>query len=499
MKVHLLFQNKDYDPKNEISPQEQAVCEDLELDTLVSAMSGDDEFLATTIRPLLYCSLLHEEEILYRQEILRDSLTHASLVQELYSLAVAGWENKAAQDYMIFGHSPTMLLERAVLELEGELPILASLRDLAEKSLPVMKTPGWQTFFQMLQQELTREYLQGLQKLLQELHFPQGLLVRVHPGIKLTAEAHTVCQIPDTPSEGWFKKLRKRFRPTKRFSIVLAERDESGHQILSEMLNTAVAGTAATVAACQEHVRAFFASLRTELAFYLGCLRLAKRLNEKGIALSFPILDPAVNFSCQELSNITLALRMTTSPVTNTINAETYPLVMITGANQGGKTTFLRSLGQARIMMGCGMFVAAAYFRGEIGRIFTHFRREEDQQMKSGKFDEELQRMNDLIDCLHAGDLLLLNESSAATNEREGSAIALEILQALYSCGIKVAFVTHFYALAHTLQQSEQPILFLRAGCRPDGKRTFAMETGKAMRTSFGMHIYHNVFGNATD
>ena len=56
---------------------------------------------------------------------------------------------------------------------------------------------------------------------------------------------------------------------------------------------------------------------------------------------------------------------------------------MITGANQGGKSTFLRSLGQAQLMMQAGMFVAARVVRRQRLRgVFTHFKREEDATME---------------------------------------------------------------------------------------------------------------------
>ncbi len=70
-------------------------------------------------------------------------------------------------------------------------------------------------------------------------------------------------------------------------------------------------------------------------------------------------------------------------------------MVIITGANQGGKTTFLRRIGLARIMMQCGMFVPAKAFTANVcERTLTHFKREEDTAMESGKFDEELRRMD---------------------------------------------------------------------------------------------------------
>ena len=495
MQVHLLYSDCDYDPAGTLSAQDQAVCEDLELEALAAAMAGDDEFQLAAIRPLFYRSLLQPEAIRYRQEILRDSLAHAAWVRELYALAVAGLENKAGRRYMIFGHSPEMLLEGAVRELNGLLPILASLHELAGEALPMMKAPGWQAFFSMLQTELSTKYLAEVQKLLQKLKFPQGILVRTHLGAELKAHSYVMCDRPAAPMQSWLWKLCSWFRPTAGFRITIAERDESGHRILSELRNAAMAQTAETVAACRDQVRSFFSALRTELAFYMGCLRLADRLAAQGIPFVFPVLENSRNFSCQGLMNITLALHQERRPAVNTIAAGKNPLVLITGANQGGKTTFFCSLGQACVMMACGMFVAAQVFRAGPGRVFTHFRREEDQQLQSGKFDEELQRMSGLIDSIHAGDLLLMNESFAATNEREGSEIALGILQALYESGVRVIFVTHFYTLTHALQQrGDSRILFLRADRQADGTRTFSLHPGEPLATAFGQDIYRRVF-----
>jgi MutS domain V len=74
---------------------------------------------------------------------------------------------------------------------------------------------------------------------------------------------------------------------------------------------------------------------------------------------------------------------------------------MITGANQGGKSTFLRSVGVAQLMMQCGMFVAAESLRASVvDGVFTHFKREEDATMERGKLDEELSRMSDIVDAI---------------------------------------------------------------------------------------------------
>ena len=151
--------------------------------------------------------------------------------------------------------------------------------------------------------------------------------------------------------------------------------------------------------------------------------------------------------------------------VGNDVDGNDKALVVITGANQGGKSTFLRSVGLAQVMMQSGLFVGAEAFGANIVRgVFTHYKREEDTSMASGKFDEELSRMNTLADMLHPHALILFNELFASTNEREGSEIARQIVTALLDSGLKVFFVTHLYPFAHAMEEMNlRYALFLRA------------------------------------
>ena len=187
--------------------------------------------------------------------------------------------------------------------------------------------------------------------------------------------------------------------------------------------------------------------------------------------------------------------------VGNDLRADDKNLVVITGANQGGKSTFLRSVGLSQLMMECGMFVPAeAYCANTCEGLCTHYKREEDASMRSGKLDEELGRMNDIVALLRPNSTLLFNESFAATNEREGSAIARQIVHALVERGIKVFFVTHLYEFARGLyEQGLESSIFLRAERQPDGTRTFRIIKGEPLQTSFGKDVYYKVFGKDGD
>jgi DNA mismatch repair ATPase MutS len=192
---------------------------------------------------------------------------------------------------------------------------------------------------------------------------------------------------------------------------------------------------------------------------------------------------------------------MERSVVGNDLNGDGKQFVVITGANQGGKSTFLRGVGLAQLMMQCGMFVAAESFSADLCRsLFTHYKREEDATMTSGKFDEELNRMRDISDALTPDSLLLFNESFAATNEREGSEIARQIVRALLETRVKIFFVTHLYEFAHAFWKDKMDsAVFLRAERQADGQRTFKLLPGEPLETSFGADLYKEIFDGASE
>src|SRR5260221_10557883 len=122
-------------------------------------------------------------------------------------------------------------------------------------------------------------------------------------------------------------------------------------------------------------------------------------------------------------------------------------------------------------MMQSGMFVGATSFSANIcANLFTHYRREEDETMRSGKFDEELQRMSEIVDHLSPNSMLLFNESFAATNEREGSEIARQIVTALLERRAKNFFVSHPFTLTSGFPwQGMEDVSVFRAGRRGEG------------------------------
>jgi DNA mismatch repair ATPase MutS len=495
MKVHLLYRRADFDPAAPLPANEADLVADLGLRPVLQAMSGGDEFLAEVSRRVLLCGLAERDEIRYRQAILADCLDHAPAVHEMYGIACGAIEAEKRIWMDAHAKHPGGLLQRSIELLGTFFQSLERLRRIAEQSAPTCRSEGMKTLFAMLVRELDDEYLHSVQEQLARLSFREGVLSTASLG---EGNFGTDYVLRRRREKSWLETVVGD-RSARTFEV--DERDMKAAETLSQLRDRGVAIAASALGKSTDHVLSFFAVLRFELAFYVACLNLRDRLVALDEPIWLPETEPAESrrFSCRGLYDVSLALTMGAHVAGNEVRGDGKSLCLVTGAHHGGKSTFLRSVGLAQLMMQAGMFVPAERFAASVGgAIYTHYRREEDPSMTSGKLDEELARMSSIVDVVRPNDVILFNDSFASTNEREGSEIARQIVRALTESGIRVCYVTHLYDLAHGFWRSKRDdTLFLRAERLADGKRTFRLVEAEPLPTSHGEDLYRRVFGGS--
>jgi DNA mismatch repair ATPase MutS len=494
VKAHLLYPGQDFDVTAELPPNSEDLIKDLELEILLGAMAGGDRFLLDIATRVVLASLTDPEAILYRQRVLADCAAEPEIIRAMYAIAVGALDDKRRVWGFWSSQFPASILSGAVNQLQVLIIRLRELRQVADEHAGKFSSDGLTTLLRTLQLELDDEYFETLNHHLKELQFRNGELMsarldRDNSGINYVLRSGHA-------RRGWRERLK--IEPRSVYSFAIAPRDEAGSQALQDMANRGINLVANAAAHSADHVSSYFTMLRAELGFYVGCLNLRDQLTARDQPVAFPVPSPpgTTEFACADLRDASLALRAG-RVVGNDVDADGKSLVIITGANSGGKSTFLRSAGLAQLMMQCGMFVTAGALRASTGRqVFTHFIREEDPAMVSGRLDEELKRMSAIADHTGRGDLILFNESFAATNEREGSEIARQVVRALLEAGIRVLFVTHQFDFADSFHR-ERPgsTLFLRAPRQPDGQRTFRLTVAEPLPTSYGEDIYRRIGG----
>jgi len=491
-----MYPDRDFGLQHVLPANEATVAQDLELDTLFAAMAAGDQVLSEVARRAIHLSLQDPDTIVYRQQILTDCLSNPTVVRHLYALAGEALQAEKSVWRGLSWDSPRSMLRTSVQKMELLAGFLRRLREMADEHAATFHSPGLTRLLTMFAQELDEQYVALIESQLTALKFRSGLLLSAQLSAGNKGGNHRLRQPRD---QRWLARLLDR----SGYSFTIPDRDENGFRALGELEDRGVNLVSSALAQSVHHVTGFFEVLRVEIGFYVACLNLSDRLVDKGEPTCFPVAlargDLALR--AEGLYDVCLALTVDQRVAANDISADRKPLVIITGANQGGKSTFLRGVGLAQLMMQCGMFVGGHSFRANVcDGLFTHYKREEDDSMRSGKLDEELARMSEIADRITPNCMLLCNESFAATNEREGSQIAREVVHALLDAGVKVLFVTHMFDLACGFyREALDNAVFLRAERGADAARPFKLAEGKPLATSYGEDSYRKIFGHSVN
>jgi DNA mismatch repair ATPase MutS len=484
MKAYLMFREGDTNTKPEFSYAPDALESDLELHGILNFMSGGDKTIYNTCEDAMLRPLQSTEAILYRQAALRDAIKNPEAVRRLYAIAAAADQNNK------YFMSATRLAEtfaNAVELLKKYTKMLKDLREVADRKLSEFESEGFRKLFEMLRRELTDDFFAGVQEHLDEMRDVDNILVSAKLGPNLMSVDYTLRR----KEKGFW--LKWNLAPS--FSVN-AEKGAEELEDIRKRRERAISETTSVMTQSTMFLQGFFNMLRAELAFYAGCLTLIDKMKELGMPICIPTVKPldSRDRSWRNLYDVSLALTKSQGVIGNDLDAAGKRLYFVTGANQGGKSTFLRSFGQAQLMAQCGMPVGAESYTAPIRRgVFTHFKREEESWMKSGRLDEELTRMSKIVDHLDRGALVLMNESFSSTNEREGSEIACQITSAMIENDVEVFSVTHLYtyAIAYINNKETQ---YLRAQRRDDAERTFKVQPGEPLETAFGEDLYQKIF-----
>ena len=222
-----------------------------------------------------------------------------------------------------------------------QVDVLRRLRRIAEEQRGVFRSEGFRRFFAMLEEELSDEYLATVDEHLEELQFKRGLLETALLGKGFKGRDYVVRR-----ERG--RSLGERLVRTRRRAATASRsiRATSPARALSRSCAPAASTTWRTPSGSPPTTSSrFFAMLKLELAFYLGCLNLhdgsARRASRSAFrSRSRPARRPS---SREGLYDVALSLHLDERTVGNDVDAAGKSLVFLTGANQGGKSTLLRA------------------------------------------------------------------------------------------------------------------------------------------------------------
>jgi len=227
-------------------------------------------------------------------------------------------------------------------------------------------------------------------------------------------------------------------------------------------------------------------SYRFELDFYIETLRLMDRIRAAGLPLSWPTVSSSRIIKIRDLYDISLLLKENSVIIPNNVEfSEDEPFFFLTGANGGGKTTYLRALANAVVLFlsGCPVCAEDAEIC-PLGCIYTHF--PQDERFESdGRYADELKRMKEILDSHGGNSLILLNETFSTTNEELAVSSTLDLAEKLRKSGSFTLYITH----QQGLESAGVPFLSVIVDTDDQNRRTFRIARRKDAEGSYAADI----------
>ena len=431
---------------------------DLNLDQLVDTITRRKQ--EYNLKPFFWSSLRDAQTIRYRQEVMRD-LEHETIMRDIKAFAERMTTVRrylALVEKLDFEYHRKGWILDAVLVYCDAVTVLA--RDLADT---VLKSRGLLAF---------REYLEGY---IQSTAF-QSLATEGQQVKRALAEV-TYCVIIEIGKfkVKWYEEeadysleVEKVFEKFKQsdaedYLVQLPERAGMSHieaKILEFVARLYPERFAALDRFSTKHAQFLDETIRIfdrEIQFYVAYLDFIADLKRQGLPFCYPEVSATCKAVCVR-DSFDLALANAPGDNRKTIVLNDFCLkgservLVVTGPNQGGKTTFARMFGQVHYLASLGCRVPGKEARLFLfDHIFTHFEREEDISNLQGKLEDDLVRVHDVLGRGTADSIFILNEIFASTTLQDALFLSKAImakLMDLAALGIWVTFLDELASLS---------------------------------------------------
>lgn len=434
---------------------------DLNLDQIVECITvGRDEY---NLKPLFHIPLSNVETVNYRYDVLRD-LENQTLLGCIRSFAE---EMRKMRSHLAQAKKLYYELQKQSWILDVVEIYCSAVRQLTSDLLLIdLRSRGLLGF---------REYLTGYVKsgafvsLLAEtqklksdlsgirysLHI-EGKRIKV---LKYTSEADYSADVLQT-----FDKFRQGAPKEYRFDV--PSRPDMNH------VEAAILGLVAQLHSetfsslddyCSRHsgyLNSTIATFDREVQFYLAYLEYVEQFKQAGLPFCYPVVtDQSKEVRGCDVFDLALATRLvkaSTPVVTNDFylkNPER--VIVVSGPNQGGKTTFARTFGQLHFLASIGCPVPGREAKlFPFDNLFTHFEREEDIRNLSGKLEDDLLRIHRIFERATPNSILIMNESFLSTTLNDALFLSKQIMQQIIGLDMLCVSVTFLDELASLSETS---------------------------------------------
>lgn len=475
-------------------PEAPACFRDLQLDRVVEAITAGRE--ASKLEPFFYGSLRREQAVRYRQDVMCD--LEIPEVLAMVKAFVAGLETMSA--HLAQARKLDNKYQKQAWFLEAVeaycVAIAAFSQTLAGASLKSRGMQAWRDYLSAYINSTSfsslRDDTQACKNDLAAIRytvFVKGGSITVR---KYAGEADYSDEIETT-----FAKFRysqtKDYHAKQSNSPYLSQVEERILEFVTQLFPEEFARLDRYCEKHREYPDDRVAAFDREIQFYVAYLEYLARFRQAGLHFCYPEVSASrKDIYSRGGFDLALANQLVTERSAVTCNdfglRGPERILVISGPNQGGKTTFARTFGQLHFLASLGCPVpgtAARLFLCD--RIHTHFEREEHIESLRGKLQDDLMRIHEILSEASSDSLLILNEMFTSTTLKDAVFLSAHIMEKIAALDALCAWVTFIVEMASFGPQTVSMV----AGVRPDdpAERTFKITRQPANGLAYAMAI----------
>jgi DNA mismatch repair ATPase MutS len=444
----ILFKRTEDHPKDE-TVEQPGFLADLNLDQVIDAIVARKKDYS--LKPFFYAPLRDVESINYRQQVMRD-LEDPALLAHIQSFA----------EKMIIVRRYLALVEKLEFNyhkkgwfLEAALVYCDALTDLArDLNDAKLQSCGLTAFHEYVTNYV---HTPAFQSLREEAHqVKRGLsdvkyCVNIKPS-KFSVRKYDGERDYSVEVEKTFEKFKQGAAKDYRLKLYQASgMNYVEAQILDFVARLYPEPFAALDQFCAQHSQFVDETIRVfdrEIQFYIGYLEFIAEVKRQGLTFCYPQVSATsrevYDYDGFDLALARTLLRTDKPIVTNDFYLkEPERIIVVSGPNQGGKTTFARTFGQLHYLASLGCPVPGKEARLFLfDQIFTHFEREEDITNLRGKLQDDLVRIHNILTRATSESILIVNEMFASTTLQDAVLLSKEIMARVMELDALCVWVT---------------------------------------------------------
>jgi DNA mismatch repair protein MutS len=433
---------------------------DLNLDQIVECITGGRR--EYNLKPFFHYPLSRVETVNYRHDILRD-LENQTLAANIGAFAQ---EMRRMRSHLAQAEKLYYKLQKQSWFLDAVDIFCGAVRQLArDLSFINFRSRGFLGFREYLSSYLESDGFVSLVAETQKLKSGlSGIRYLVHAeGKRITVDRYEAEADYSADVQKTFEKFKQAAPKEYRFRVpsspdmnhveaaILSLVAQLYSEIFSPLDNYCIRH--------QGFLDGVIARFDREVQFYLGYLEYVGLLKQAGLPFCYPaVTGQSKEISGSDVFDLALAARLTkenAAVITNDFYLnDPERVIVVSGPNQGGKTTFARTFGQLHYLASIGCPVPGKQAKLFLcDRLFTHFEREEDIKNLSGKLEDDLLRIHRIFEKATLKSILIMNESFLSTTLKDALFLSKAIMQrilALDMLCVSVTFLDELASLGNT-------------------------------------------------